>query len=66
MNWHEKLVFARKIKNMIQATAARHVKISQGYLIQIEQGKIADPSYFKMTRLLHLYNLDPDDIAESE
>lgn len=64
MKWFEKLRFARRVKGMSQATAARHSSISTGYLCAIEQGKIADPSFFKVSRLLRLYNLKPDDMSD--
>ncbi len=62
MQWFEKLKFARKIAALSQREVAAKTDMSDAYLCEIETGKITDPSYFKISRLLSLYNLDHSDI----
>ena len=64
MKWFEKLKFARKVTGFSQRDVAMRVNISEAHLSEIENGKIADPSYFKIGYLLALYNLDSKDIKK--
>jgi len=64
MKWFEKLKFARKIAGLSQRDVATKTDMSDAYICEIENGKIIDPSYFKISRLLVLYNLDPEDIED--
>lgn len=64
MKWFEKLQFARKVKKLSIRSVAKKVGFSNAYLCQLENGQIAEPSYFKITRLLNLYNLSHKDLVE--
>lgn len=64
MKWYQKLRFARKVKTLSIREAADKACISNAYLCQIEQGKIENPSFFKIHELLRLYNLSFDDIED--
>lgn len=63
MKWYDKLKFARKIKGLSCRDVEESTGISSAYVNQIENGKIKDPSYFKMIKLLRVYNLEYGDIA---
>ena len=62
MKWFQKLAFARKVKGWTLEQVASTGHISKAYLCEIEKGRIGDPSFFKISGLLRLYNLTPDDI----
>lgn len=62
MKWHEKLKFARKASRLTVRDIERLTGISSAYVSQIENGKINDPSFFKMVKILQIYNLDINDI----
>ena len=64
MNWFEKIQFARKISNMSLRDVKEKTGISDSYLCQLENGEIENPSYFKIQKLLQLYNLSHDDIRD--
>lgn len=64
MQWYQKLKFARKVKGLTLDETASKVCIGKSYLWAIEAGKIRDPSFFKMHALLHLYNLNFEDIED--
>ena len=66
MKWFEKLKFARKIKGFSCREVEKLSGISNAYINEIENGKIKDPSYFKIVKLLELYNLEPADIKEEK
>lgn len=38
--------------------------ISNAYICEIESGKIKDPSYFKIIKLLNIYNLEHSNIID--
>ena len=61
MKWFEKLAFARKIAGLTLRQVEFQTGLSNAYLCEIEKGKIADPSYFKIRDLLSFYNLDHSD-----
>ena len=62
MEWFEKLKFARKVKGFSLRIVEQKTGISNAYLCEIENGKIADPSYFKIVKLLNIYNLSHEDV----
>jgi transcriptional regulator with XRE-family HTH domain len=62
MKWFEKLKFARKVKGLTCKDVEKLSGISNAYINEIENGKIKDPSYFKIVKLLELYNLEHTDI----
>lgn len=62
VKWFEKLKFARKIAGLKLREVSAKTGISNGYVAMIENGRIKDPSYFKIRKLLMVYNLDHDDI----
>lgn len=64
MKWYEKLKFARKVKGMSLKELSYATGISTGYLNNIENGKITNPSFFKIIKLLELYNLGREDLED--
>ena len=62
MKWYEKLKFARKVMRLSLREVADLTGMSNPYICEIESGKIKDPSYFKIIKLLKLYNLNFKDI----
>ena len=62
MQWFEKLAFARKIKGATLREVESETGISNAYLSQLETGKIKDPGFFTMQKLLDFYNLEYGDI----
>ena len=64
MKWYKKLQFARKVAGLSLKEVKKKIGISDAYLSQIENGKIEDPSYFKIRQLLMLYNLNYCDIED--
>lgn len=62
MQWFEKLAFARKIKGVTLREVESETGISNAYLSQLETGKIKDPGFFIMQKLLNFYNLDQGDV----
>lgn len=63
MKWYEKLKFARKILRYSLRDVKGRTGISDAYLCEIENGRVNDPSYFKIQKLLTLYNLDHRDLV---
>jgi len=61
MKWFEKLSFARKVSGLSFRQVEAKTGISNAYLCQLEKGQVEDPSYFKIRKLLQLYNLDHGD-----
>ena len=61
MKWFEKLGFARKVKDLTLRQVESATGISNAYLCQLEKGQVDDPSYFKIRKLLQLYNLEHSD-----
>lgn len=64
MKWYEKLKFARKVKGMTLREVEEETGISNSYLCQLERGQIKKPSFFKLVKLIELYNLDIGDLNE--
>ncbi len=64
MKWYEKLQFARKVAGLSLRDVKVKTGISDAYLCEVENGRIENPSYFKMIKLLELYNLGLADIKE--
>ena len=64
--WYEKLKFARKVKGLSIRSVSEMVNVSNPYICEIENGKINDPSFFKMAKLLKLYNLSFEDMIGEE
>ncbi len=64
MRWHEKLKFARRVKDISFQDVEKATGLSNQYLCQMEDGKAAEPSIYKMTKLLDLYNMNMDDIMD--
>lgn len=66
MKWYQKLRFARKVKGLSLEEVAEKACMSKSYLWAIEKGRVADPSFFKILGLLHLYNLTFEDIEDEQ
>ncbi len=62
MEWHEKLQFARKVAGLSLREVKAITEISDAYLCELENGRIENPSFFKMMKLLKLYNIEVADI----
>jgi transcriptional regulator with XRE-family HTH domain len=63
MDWNEKLKFARKVSGFTLRQVESKTGVSNAYLSQLETGKIKDPGFFTMIKLLDLYNLEPSDMV---
>jgi len=63
MAWYEKLKFARKVRGFTLREVEKQTGLSNPYLCQIEAGQIKDPSFFKVAKLMKLYNLDIIDLG---
>ncbi|MBW2576205.1 MAG: helix-turn-helix transcriptional regulator [Deltaproteobacteria bacterium] len=64
MKWYEKLKFARKVMQLTLREVADLTGMSNPYICEIEHGQISDPSFFKIVKLLKLYNLKFEDIED--
>lgn len=62
MLWFQKLKFARSVLKMTLRDVEAKTGISNAYLSQIETGKIKDPGFFMVAKLLSLYNLTISEI----
>lgn len=63
MTWWERLRFARKVKGFTLREVERLTGISNPYLCQIEAGSVDEPSFFKIVKLMKLYNLNVEDLG---
>ena len=66
MKWYDKLKFARKVMGLSLRDVKAKTGISDAYLCEIENGRIKDPSYFKIRKLLIFYHLDHTDLEEGQ
>ena len=64
MKWYEKLKFARKVMRLSLKEVADLIGMSNPYICEIEHGQIKDPSFFKIIKLLKLYNLKFEDTED--
>ena len=64
MEWYEKLKFARKVAGLSLRDVKAAVGISDAYLCELEKGRIKEPSYFKIRKLLMFYNLGHEDMEK--
>lgn len=62
MVWPNRLKFARKVKGKTLRDVEKDTGISNPYLSQLENGKIEEPGYFIIIKLLNYYNLSHDDV----
>lgn len=58
VEWYQKLKNAREYNELSCRQVEELTGISNAYINQIENGQIKDPSFFKVHKLLILYNLD--------
>ena len=66
MRWHEILKSARISKELSLRQVEKQTDISNAYVSQLENGKIKDPSFFKMLRLLFLYEISVRDMGNEQ
>lgn len=64
MKWYDRLKFARKVKNKTLREVENEVGISNAYLSQLETGKIKEPGFFVLIKLVYYYNLDVKDMID--
>jgi transcriptional regulator with XRE-family HTH domain len=64
MKWFEKLAFARKVLKLSLRDVAKQTGVSNPYICQLETGKIKEPSFFKMIKLMDFYNMNTEDLQE--
>ena len=62
MQWPKILKFARKVSGLSLRDVAKKTGLSNPYISQLENGHIEEPSFFKIVKLLKLYNLDAGDL----
>ena len=62
MLWHEKLKLARKIKGYTLRDVEAYTDLSNAQLSLIETGKIKNPGFFNIIKLMKLYNLEISDL----
>lgn len=65
MKWPLKLKIARKVKGKTLRDVEQDTGISNPYLSQLENGKIKEPGYFVIIKLLKYYRLSHDDIFKA-
>ncbi len=61
----ERLKFCRKVNNVTLRDAERHTGINNGYLSQLESGKIKSPSVWTIKTLAKYYNVTIDDLISA-
>ena len=66
MEWHHVLKLARVNAGFSLREVEKQADVSNSYVSQIENGRIKEPSFFKMIRLLTLYNLSARDIGTTD
>lgn len=64
--WCKILRLARKIKKVSVRQVENDTCISNAYISQLENGKIREPSFFKMMSLLKYYGLEYLDLEAEE
>lgn len=64
MQWYEKLKFARKVMGLSLRQLEERTAIPSGHLSQLENGKIQNPSFFTVKKLLTYYHLTAEDIKD--
>jgi len=64
MKWYEKLQLARKVTGLSLREVKAKTGISDAYICEVENGRVENPSFFKMMKLLELYNLSAADLKE--
>ena len=65
MEWYNILKLARINANFSLRDVELKADISNSYVSQLENGFIKEPSFFKMLRLLSLYNLSVKDMGRN-
>ena len=65
MEWYHVLKLARLNKGLSLRQAAQKADLSNPYISQLENGHVTEPSFFKMLRLLSLYNLTVRDMGNA-
>ncbi len=63
MKWWNILKIARENKGLSLRQVEEKTNISNGYISQLENGLVKEPSFFKMLRLLSLYNVSVRDVG---
>ena len=66
MKWYNILKSARISKELSLREVEGKTGISNAYVSQLENGKIKDPSFFKMLRLLFLYEISVRDMEDKQ
>jgi transcriptional regulator with XRE-family HTH domain len=64
MEWYKKIKFARKVSGLTIREVSDKVGITNSYYSQIETGQIKNPSFFKMLKIMKLFNLTNSDFIE--
>ena len=63
MEWFQILKLARLNSGLSLRQVEAKADVSYAYISQLENGKIKEPSFFKMLRLLSVYNLSVRDMG---
>ncbi len=58
MQWYSILKLVRINNGLTLRQVAQETHLSNSYISQLENGQVKEPSFFKMLRLLSLYNID--------
>ena len=63
MEWYQILKLARGDKGLSLRQVEEKTGISNAYISQLENGYVKEPSFFKMLRLLSLYNVSVENLS---
>ena len=65
MKWYDILKLARAQKGLSLRQVEKVTGLSNPYISQLENGQVKEPSFFKMLRLLSLYNISVRDLGDA-
>ncbi len=65
MNLGDKIRQLREERRLTQGHLATHSSVSQGYLSQLENGEVKNPSAAVLLRVAQAMNVDPDELFEA-
>ena len=65
MKWYNILKLARVNKGLSLRQVEEVTGLSNPYISQLENGHVKEPSFFKMLRLLSLYNISVRDLGDT-
>lgn len=65
MNLGDKIKELRETIGLTQGQLAGHAAVSQGYLSQLENGDVKNPSAAVLLRVAQAMQIDPDDLFEA-